>query len=127
MVADGITLADVRRILKGEITGGETHPDGDSIQIEAGGEKWQLFLSESFGDAYPSDEEILRTVTAVGFAPCSVADAMPVNRSAPESMTATVQVKAIGGYSLAVTLTRELKALGLGQGDYVKVTIERAD
>lgn len=127
MIADRITMADVRRILKGEVTGGETHPDGDSVQIMADGEKWQLFLSESFGDAIPSDADILRTVTAVGFAPCSIADAIPVDRSAPESMTATVQVKAIGGYSLAVTLTRELKALGVGQGDWVKVTVERAD
>ena len=42
-------------------------------------------------------------------------------------MTATVKVKALGGYSLGVIVTRELKALGVEAGEYVKVTVERAD
>lgn len=126
---ESITLAEVREILgHGEYVGGVTDPEGDIVQIRTeDGSEWSMYLAESFGDAVPTDDDILRTVAAVGECPGMRRDAIPVDRSAPESMTATVKVKGIGGYSLAVTLTRELKALGLGQGDWVRVTIERAD
>ena len=126
---ESITLAEVREILgHGEYVGGVTDPVGDIVQIRTeDGSEWSMYLNESFGDAVPTDDDILRTVAAVGECPGMRSDAIPVDRSAPESMTATVRVKGIGGYSLGVVITRELKALGIRQGDWVKITVERAD
>ena len=124
---DRMTLADVRTILGGEYVGGETHPDGDSVQYRLGDDRWQIFLSESFGDRTPTDAEILRTAVAVGPAPCAMEDAVEVDRSGPERMESMVQVKSIGGYSMGVIITRELKALGVGVGEYVRITVERVN
>ncbi len=127
---DAITLTEVREILRhGEYVGGVTDPEcGDIVQMRTDdGSEWSIYLGESFGDAVPSDADILRTVAAVGECPGRRDDAIPVDRSAPESITATVKVKALGGYSLGVIVTRELKALGVEAGEYVKVTVERAD
>lgn len=65
-------LSDVRElagtILRvGEVQGGETCPEtGDSVQVRMpDGTVMVLYLSRSFGDAMPTDEEILDSVERV--------------------------------------------------------------
>lgn len=63
-------MASIRDLMElienGEYMGGETSPDGDSVQYKLNGRTHTIFLSETFGDAVPSDEDIIRTADAIG-------------------------------------------------------------
>lgn len=121
-----VDIGTLRRVIaSSEYAGGETHPEGDSVQYRTtDGYTVTVHLSETFGDVAPSDEDVLRTAVRAGIArgPTSYEEAEEVTSQAVVETVA--KVTAIGT-SLGVYLTRELRAMGLEQGDHVKVRLER--
>ncbi len=121
-----VDIGTLRRVIaSSEYAGGETHPEGDSVQYRThDGYTVTVHLSETFGDTAPSDEDVLRTAVRAGIAkgPTSFADAEEV--TSDDVVETVAKVTAIGS-SLGVYLTRELKRMGLENGDHVKVRLER--
>lgn len=121
------TYEDVEAILRDrEVTGGETSPDGDSVQVRMpDGTLMVLYLSESFGDELPSDDGILGTVEAAAPFPTPRWEAEPVtDADRPARVVCTKRISS-QGTSLVITVTPEARMLGLDRGDSVEVTIRR--
>lgn len=83
-----------------------------------------LYLSETYGDAYPTDEEILRTVESVAPFPVPRWEAEPVAERGPSEVVCTKRITAQGN-SLVIPVSKEARILGVGRGDDVEVTIRR--
>lgn len=75
------TMDTVEQILEaGEIVGGVTDPDGDTVQVRIAGKTVQIWLDRSFGDEIPADEDIICFAVRVGMGDDTYDTAVEVRR-----------------------------------------------
>ncbi len=121
-----VTIGTLRHAIEqAEYSGGTTGPEGDSVQYRTkNGEVITVYLSATFGDAAPSDEDVLRTAEVAGIA-SHVLPRMECEAVTPDDWRGFKPVR-MSGTSLMISVTEACKVLGIEPGEYVEVTIRKA-
>ncbi len=107
--------------------GGETDPDGDCIQYRLKGALMSVYLTDTYGDDVPEDDEVIRTAEAVGIGegPVPRWEALPVTDDDEGTWRGYKPVR-MSGSSMTVSITEGCHALGISRGEYVEVKIKKA-